>query len=271
MFIFGTDRRAGLADGNCCYQAVFTQISTFFDSVRNFSKRTPVQTNQKNSPWYNQPGIGLPDKDPAYVEQAFRWAHEADPRALLFYNENGGEGLNQKSDAIYATVKDFKHRGVLIDGVGLQMHIAEPGFDTNALAVNVTRLTRLGLQVHITELDVALPQDFSGAVRNEDLIRQADVYRRMVRACLQSQGCTAIQAWGFTDKYSRIGSHLGSRAERRFLWIAPTHPNRPMALCWKKYPGMGTASLKPQTLHSIRSLKWGRSNGMHHTSMPLHL
>jgi endo-1,4-beta-xylanase len=208
MFIFGTDRRAGLADGNCCYQAVFTQISTFFDSVRNFSKRTPVQTNQKNSPWYNQPGIGLPDKDPAYVEQAFRWAHEADPRALLFYNENGGEGLNQKSDAIYATVKDFKHRGVLIDGVGLQMHIAEPGFDTNALAVNVTRLTRLGPQVHITELDVALPQDFSGAVRNEDLIRQADVYQRewyghtcKVRVALR------FKPGGFTDKYSWIGSH----------------------------------------------------------------
>jgi endo-1,4-beta-xylanase len=109
--------------------------------VRNFSKRTSVQ---KDSPWYNQPGIGLLDKGPAYVEQAFRWAHEADPRALLSYNENGAEGLNQKSDAIYATVKDFKHRGVPIDGVGLQMHIAEPGFDTNALAVNVTRLTGLG-------------------------------------------------------------------------------------------------------------------------------
>ena len=29
----------------------------------------------------------------------------------------------------------------------------------------------------------------------------------MVRACLQSPGCTAIQTWGFTDKYSWIGSH----------------------------------------------------------------
>ncbi len=44
----------------------------------------------KNSPWYNQPGIGLSDKGTAYIEQAFRWAREADPQALLFYNENGG-------------------------------------------------------------------------------------------------------------------------------------------------------------------------------------
>ncbi|HTW30915.1 MAG TPA: endo-1,4-beta-xylanase, partial [Candidatus Sulfotelmatobacter sp.] len=77
----------------------------------------------KNSIWYNQPGIGFAEKGTAYVEQAFRWAHAADPHALLFYNEAEGEGLNQKSDAIYAMVKDFKQRGVPIDGVGLQMHV----------------------------------------------------------------------------------------------------------------------------------------------------
>lgn len=65
-----------------------------------------------DSPWYNQPGIGFAEKGTAYVEQAFRWAHEADPKALLFYNENGGEGLTTKSDAMYAMVKDFRHRGV---------------------------------------------------------------------------------------------------------------------------------------------------------------
>lgn len=56
--------------------------------------------NVKDSPWYNQPGIGLFDKGMAYPEQSFRWAREADPKALLFYNDNGGEGLNRKSDAI---------------------------------------------------------------------------------------------------------------------------------------------------------------------------
>ncbi len=161
----------------------------------------------KNSPWYNQPGIGLSEKGTAYVEQAFRWAREADPRALLFYNDNGGEGLNAKSDAIYAMLKDFKLRGVPIDGVGLQLHISQPDFDTAAIAVNIARLAALGLQVHITELDVSLPLDANGQARDRDLLRQADVYRGVVRACLQNPGCTAIQTWGFTDKYSWIGSH----------------------------------------------------------------
>jgi len=162
----------------------------------------------RDSPWYNKPGIGLADKGTAYVEQAFRWAHEADPHALLFYNEGGGEGLNRKADAIYVMVKDFRLRGVPIDGVGLQMHIADLNLDTAPIAANIARLTALGLQVHITELDVSLPVDpASGQIRPEDLQKQAEIYRGVARACLQNPGCTAIQTWGFTDKYSWIGSH----------------------------------------------------------------
>ncbi len=161
----------------------------------------------KDSLWYNKPGIGLAEKGTAYVERAFRWAHEADPQALLFYNEAGGEGLNRKSDAVYAMMKDFKQRGVPIDGIGLQMHISQLDFDPAGVATNIARLTTLGLQVHITELDVSLPLDSTGQARNEDLLRQANTYRGIARACLQSPGCTAIQTWGFTDKYSWIGSH----------------------------------------------------------------
>ncbi len=161
----------------------------------------------RDSPWYNQPGIGLADKGAAYIEQVFRWAREADPHALLFYNEAQGEGLNLKSDAIYALVKDFRRRGVPIDGVGLQMHISRLDLDTAAIAAKIARLTALGVQVHITELDVSLPLDSNGLAANIDLARQAEVYRGIVHACLQSPGCTAIQTWGFTDKYSWIGSH----------------------------------------------------------------
>ena len=161
----------------------------------------------RNSPWYNQPGIGLADKGTGYIEQAFRWAHEADPRALLFYNEAEGEGMNRKSDAIYAMVKDFKRRGIPIDGVGLQLHIPKLDYDLAPVALNIARLTALGLQVHITELDVSLPLTASGTGSNDDLVRQAELYRSAIRACTQNPGCTAVQTWGFTDKYSWIGSH----------------------------------------------------------------
>lgn len=162
----------------------------------------------KDSIWYNRPGIGFEGEGSAYVEQAFRWARQADPQALLFYNEAEGEGLNRKSDAIFAMMQDFKRRGVPIDGVGLQMHIFQPDPDTAAIAANIARLTALGLQVHITELDVSLPIDrATGFATKDDLLRQASVYRNVARACLQNPGCTAIQTWGFTDKWSWIGSH----------------------------------------------------------------
>jgi endo-1,4-beta-xylanase len=169
----------------------------------------------RDSLWYNQPGIGLSENGTAYIEQVLRWAHRADAHALLFYNEAEGEGMNRKSDAIYAMVKDFKRRGVPIDGVGLQMHVPTLDGDTRSIAAdmlsnlssNIARLTALGVQVHITELDVSLPLDSNGGPRAEDLTRQAEVYRGIVRACLNNRGCTAIQTWGFTDKYSWIGSH----------------------------------------------------------------
>jgi endo-1,4-beta-xylanase len=162
----------------------------------------------KDSPWYNHPGIGFSGKGSAYLEQAFRWAREADPKALLFYNEGGrSEAFNRKSDAMYAMLKDFKTRGVPIDGVGLQMHISPLDFDLSQIAPNLARLTALGLQVHITELDIELPVDSTGSFSKHDLAQQAEIYRGVVRACVQNPRCNAIQTWGFTDKYSWVGSH----------------------------------------------------------------
>jgi len=167
----------------------------------------------RNTIWRNQPGIGKmpPDQSSArsysYIEQCFRWTHEADPQALLFYNEAEAETVNPKSDAIYAMVRDFRKRGVPIDGVGFQMHISDLHPDIASISANIGRFTALGVQVHITEMDVALPADAEGNARLEDLQLQADIYRKIAQACLSHPGCTAIQTWGFTDKYSWIGSH----------------------------------------------------------------
>lgn len=160
----------------------------------------------RHSIWFDQPGIGLADQGTAYIEQAFRWAHEADPKALLFYNDYAAGGINAKSDAIYAMVKDFKQRGVPIDGVGLQMHLSlADAAKLSSLDANISRLAALGLQVHVTELDVGLPITADGQLRDPaDARRQADQYALVARACAANPACTAFQTWGFTDKYSWI-------------------------------------------------------------------
>ncbi len=159
----------------------------------------------RKSIWHNEPGIGA-GKHTDYIAQAFRWAHQADPDALLFYNDAEIEEVNRKSNAIYRMVKRFRQRGVPIDGIGMQMHILHWRPNVESIAANIARFSKLGVQVHITEMDVALPVDQSGNVLNPaDLQWQADLYRDIARACRQSHGCTALQTWGFTDKYSWIG------------------------------------------------------------------
>lgn len=158
------------------------------------------------SVWYDGPGIGFKGKGTAYIEQAFRWAREADPKALLFYNDYDTEAINAKSDAIYEMVKDFKRRGVPIDGVGIQAHIfkLDPK-EFESIKANIARLAALGIEVHITEMDVALDVDAAGKLLDQsDLQKQADLYRLVAAACFDQPRCTAFQTWGFTDKYTWI-------------------------------------------------------------------
>src|SRR5215471_8741712 len=102
--------------------------------------------------WSDAPGIGR--EGAGYIEQALRWAHAADPNALLFYNDFGAEPVNAKSDAIYRMARDFLSRGVPVDGIGLQMHLRGEPLPLDKIDENLTRLEGLGLQVQITELDV---------------------------------------------------------------------------------------------------------------------
>ena len=155
----------------------------------------------RNSIWLR--GIG-----PDYLDLAFRWAHEANPRARLFYNDYGGEGLGRKSDAIYALLKGLLKRGVPIDGVGLQMHVSLASYPKpqNVLA-NMQRLTALGLEVQITEMDVKIQDDARSMQARLDA--QASIYRDMLSTCLSVERCTAFVTWGFTDAHSWIPAFTG--------------------------------------------------------------
>ncbi len=136
-----------------------------------------------------------------YIAQAFRWAHQADPKAKLFYNDYGAEGMGKKSEAVYALVRKLLDEGVPIHGVGLQMHItAGPERPAAAeIGVNIRRLRDLGLEVHVTELDVRLP----APVTSELLATQAQVYAEVARSALDA-GASALTLWGFTDAHSWI-------------------------------------------------------------------
>jgi endo-1,4-beta-xylanase len=145
----------------------------------------------------------------SYLADAFRLARQADPQALLFYNDYAGEGLNAKSDRIYDLVRGLKAQGVPIDGVGLQMHITAwnpPG--ESAVASNMRRLAELGLLVNISEMDVRI-RDLPGTAQSK-LDAQKAVYKSMVSVCVAEPRCDAVTFWGFTDAHSWIDSQYGA-------------------------------------------------------------
>lgn len=151
--------------------------------------------------WYDQPGIGV-GAGTKYIEQAFRWAHEADPSTKLFYNDYDAEVVNRKSDAIYKMAKDFKKRGVPLDGVGFQTHVTLKFDDKAKLASyrkNLKRFAKLGLELHLTEIDVRLDDSIPPS-----FAAQAKLYGEITALCVQQPACKLLQTWGFTDKHSWI-------------------------------------------------------------------
>jgi len=152
--------------------------------------------------WYDKPGIGYAGQGWSYIEHALRVAHKADPRAKLFYNDYGAETLGAKADGIYAMAKDFKARKVPLDGIGFQCHFIMQMNNPGALGsieTNFKRFAALGLDIHITELDIRIPD-----ATEASLTGQADFYRKFVEICRRLTNCKLIQTWGFTDKHSWI-------------------------------------------------------------------
>jgi endo-1,4-beta-xylanase len=158
---------------------------------------------RRDSPWFQAIGED-------YLEQAFRFAHAADPDALLFYNDYGMELSAAKADACCRLLAGLRARGVPVHGVGFQFHLGvENRLDPAALVANLRRFRDLGLAVHVTELDMGIPQPITDERRRE----QADEYASRIRICLEA-GVAAVLFWGFTDRHSWIpASTKGQYAE----------------------------------------------------------
>ena len=175
-----------------------------WDVVNEAFDDTPA-ANLRDSIWYDQPGIG--QSGTGYIAQAFLWAHAADPSALLFYNDYNIEEPGPKFDAVLNMVQDFVNNGVPINGVGFEMHVTLDYYpDATQLAQNMQALAALGIQVHITEMDVRLEVDSSGNASAADLQSQAQVYQTILTTCLQQPNCTAFQVWGVSYNDSWIPS-----------------------------------------------------------------
>ena len=107
-----------------------------------------------------------------YIEKAFLMAHAADPEAELYYNDYNMY-VPAKRDAVVALVKKLQAKGVPIHGIGMQGHWALDYPSLADLEAAIVAYGKLGLSVHITEMDInVLPDPFQN--------RGADIDRKSV-------------------------------------------------------------------------------------------
>lgn len=163
--------------------------------------------NMRNSFWFRKLGQD-------FIKYAFIFAHEADPQAQLYYNDYNAEDMGSKSNNVYDLVRWTRNQGATIHGVGMQWHIGvwaniQPG---DQYYQNAQRLVNSNFDFMVTELDVAIAMNGNNPRDPNDLQKQAQIYRSLVKYALHfGSRCRALITWGFTDRYSWIGSFSNYR------------------------------------------------------------
>jgi uncharacterized protein (TIGR03437 family) len=143
----------------------------------------------------------------SYIDIAFQAAHEADPNAKLYYNDNYWNTTATASH-LATFVAGLQQRGVPIDGVGLQCHWtptdAYPGanLDQATMEADIAQFARLGLKVRMSELDARAKLPFTAAAQ----AAQTTVLTATVQACLNSPNCVNITNWQVDDDMFDLGA-----------------------------------------------------------------
>lgn len=184
----------------------------------------------KRKPWLELLG-------PDYIEIAFRVAAEADPQAMLVYNDNGLEYDTREDEAkrtaVLKLLERLKNRGIPVHAFGMQSHLRgeETRFSAKKLQAFLHDIAGFGLKILITEMDVT----------DQKLPKDADVRDRMVAAAyedylsvaLDQPAVIAVLTWGLSDRFTWLSSFapredgsplrplpLDAQLKRKLAWNA---------------------------------------------------
>lgn len=177
--------------------------------------RTAQTENLRNSSWLQTVG-------PEFLTLAFKFAHEADPDAKLYYNDYGIEA-GPKHASSMVLLKRLIEDGAPIHGVGIQGHWTTTHVPYAALDKAISDYASLGLEVSITELDVTIRgasggqfgRGFRGGrfgstpATPQDLQAQASAYARLFSIFMKHKDVIErVTFWGLSDRRTwRFGQH----------------------------------------------------------------
>ncbi len=145
----------------------------------------------------------------SYIEKAYRFAREADPNALLFYNDYNLEVSPTKRAAVITYFNNLRLRGVKIDGIGLQMHISIVHPGSSEIASALMDVSANEYKVHISELDISVnPLGKNITATTELLGEQANLMGAILLHYRQLplKHRYGITFWGVSDRNSWIRS-----------------------------------------------------------------
>lgn len=161
---------------------------------------------------------------PDYIAKAFQFAHEADPEAILRYNDYGLENPVKRKKLI-ALIQSLQEQNVPIHAIGSQAHV-NVSTTFEAMDETLTEIATLGLPIHITELDIntavggqrgtgadiaANAAVTQGGLVDEANKKLADAYAGIFKAFLKHRDkVEMVTFWGVNDAVSwrRDGSPL---------------------------------------------------------------
>ncbi len=188
------------------YKGRITGWDVFNESIADGGDGTTE--NLRTFSWYQAVG-------PEVITLAFKWAHEADPNAQLYYNdyniEQGAVANKGKHASSLLLLKRLIAEGAPITGVGIQGHWH---LDTNLEDVEkaIENYAALGLRVSITELDVTATGSNSGAfgvqqgnrtIPPENYQKQAEVYKKLFEIFMRhADVIDRVTFWGLSDTRS---------------------------------------------------------------------
>ena len=148
-----------------------------------------------------------------FVSRAFEYAHEADPDAILFYNDYN-EISPVKREKIFRLISGLKAAGVPINALGMQAHWAVNEPSPQQLDSTIGRFAELGLQLQVTELDISVyPKEHNARERRpEDADTSFSVARQNKQAAIYKycfeifrkykKVISGVTFWNISDRHS---------------------------------------------------------------------
>lgn len=191
----------------------FKDIVYAWDVVNEAIAEIPTNPDQplRESPMWQIAGE-------EFIYKAFEYAHEADPDALLFYNDYD-EANPEKSKQIFSLVKRMKEAGIPIDGIGMQGHYDIYSPSPEEVDHAISRYKTLVKHIHITELDLRIhpgdPPEWQEQIREpmrnaslskkeeeQQIQRYVDFFRVFMK---HADVIDCVSFWNLGDRDSWLG------------------------------------------------------------------